>query len=372
MRATRRISLTLYVLTLLTAALAGISCTSKPTSAAGGGTSDTLQLRYARHITLLEHEGTTEALIANPWQKGALLARHEIRQPLTHAALFTASVAALMDELGCLDKISGVCEPEYIANAHIHNAIENRQIINLGSAMTPSREAIAELSPDGILLSPFENVGVVGGLDKLGIPIIPCADYMEATPLARAEWMRFYGRLFGCGERADSLFAAVEQDYLAIKDEANGLEGKRPSVFFDTRNGSAWYMPGGESTLGQMVADAGGRYVFGDNRQSGSVPYSFEQVLDSCSTADVWLVRYSAPKRMTRDELRREYEPYSRFDAFRKQQVWGCNNSELHFFEEYPFHPERLLHDFKLIFSAVATDSADALPDSTLHYFHRL
>ena len=339
-----------------------------------------------------------------------------------------------MDELGCIDAISGVCEPEYIANRHILGAIDEGRIVDLGSAMTPSRERLIDLGPDAILLSPFQNVGSYGNIEQLGIPIIPCADYMEGSALARAEWMRFYGRLFGCGERADSLFAAVEERNSRSADDSRSegvqefrssdnsrssgvqecrssdnsrssgvqecrssddstandslhsevlsellvtpellnspktaspelLNTPKPSVFFDGRNGSAWYMPGGQSTLGQMVADAGGHYVFADNEQSGSVPFSFEQVFDRCRDADIWLYRYNAPRRMTLSLLRSEYEPYSRFKAFREGRVFGCNNAELIFFEEYPYHPDRLLTDFVRIFSG-RTDS--------LRYFHRM
>lgn len=345
---------------LIMTALVAVSCGSRHRRSSGEEGGDTIALRYARGIDLVEHADYTEAIIYNPWQAGGVLNRYAIRRPLTHSALFIASIAALVDELGCIDAISGVCEPEYIANRHILGAIDEGRIVDLGSAMTPSRERLIDLGPDAILLSPFQNVGSYGNIEQLGIPIIPCADYMEGSALARAEWMRFYGRLFGCGERADSLFAAVEERYLEIADDRNT---PKPSVFFDGRNGSAWYMPGGQSTLGQMVADAGGHYAFADNEQSGSVPFSFEQVFDRCRDADIWLYRYNAPRRMTLSLLRSEYEPYSRFKAFREGRVFGCNNAELIFFEEYPYHPDRLLTDFVRIFSG-RTDS--------LRYFHRM
>ena len=360
-------------LCLLGMAVGAVSCSGGGQRHVTDEVADTVALRYARGITLVEHADYLEALIADPWKAGSLLARYEMRQPLTHAAVFISSVASLADDLGCLDAVSGICEPEYMANAHIHHALSEGRMADLGSAMTPDKERIIDLAPDALLLSPFENVSSYGNLDQLGIPIIPCADYMESSPLARAEWMRFYGRLFGCGETADSLFAAVEASYLALQQAGHGAlsasEGgeeahEAPRVIFDTRNGSAWYMPGGRSTLGQMVADAGGRYVFADDGHSGSVPYSFEQVYDQGREADVWLLRYTAQQRMTLPALRAEYEPYSRFRAFREGRVYGCNNAELIFFEEYPFHPDRLLLDLVRIFSG--------RDDEGLRYFHRL
>lgn len=352
-----------WLVSLIGAVLFLASCHGGNRNIAADDKADTLVFRYAKNITFVQHADFAEALIANPWQQGAILTRYELRRPLVHSAVFISSLASLLDELGCLQAVSGVCEPEYIANESIHEAIAAGDIVNLGSALTPTKERIIDLAPDAILLSPFENVSTYGNLDQLGIPLIPCADYMEASPLARAEWMRFYGRLFGQGERADSLFAAVEAAYRTLTEAPHD---DNPSVFFDTRNGSAWYMPGGKSTLGQMVDDAGGRFIFADNDQSGSVPYAFEQVYERAREADIWLLRYSADHHMTLKELQSEYAPYGQFKAFQKGDVFGCNNAELLFFEEYPFHPERLLNDLVHIFHP------EEAPTYALRYFHRL
>ena len=115
-----------------------------------------------------------------------------------------------------LDAIIGVCEAEYIANPRIRESLAAGCITDIGSAMTPDRERIIGLNPDIILLSPYENASTYGNLESLGIPIIQCADYMETSALGRAEWMRFYGRLFGKGREADSLFTAIESRYYTL------------------------------------------------------------------------------------------------------------------------------------------------------------
>ena len=251
----------------------------------------------------------------------------------------------------------------YIADSCIHQAIRKGDIRDLGSAMTPNLESIIDLSPDAILLSPFENANGQGSLERLGIPLIWCADYMEPSALGRAEWMRLYGRLFGCGERADSLFAAVEARYLSIKSANDQSSRTHPSVLFDGRNGSAWYMPGGRSTLATLTRDAGGAYIFADDEGTGSVPFSFEEVYAKGHDADIWLYRYTSQTPFTRETLRRQYKPYAEFKAFRNSQVYGCNNADNLFFEEYPFHPERLLSELTRIFAGDTT---------SLRYFHPL
>ena len=83
--------------------------------------------------------------------------------------------------------------------------------------MSPDIEKIIDLNADAVLLSPFENSGGYGRIESIGIPIIECADYMETSPLGRAEWMKFYGLLTGKEEETDSLFRKIEQQYLTLK-----------------------------------------------------------------------------------------------------------------------------------------------------------
>ncbi len=330
---------------------------------------DTITLRHAQYLTLIEHEGYTEVQIHSPWNRGKLLQTMRVASPNASRALFfTTTHSNLIEELGCIDAIAGICETEYIANPRLLQAIADGKIKEMGSAMTPDRERIASLNPDLILLSPYENASTYGNIEALGIPIVQCADYMETSALGRAEWIRFYGRLFGKGREADSLFLAIEAKYNRLKALTDSItDAHRPTVLFDTRNGSAWYVPGGRSTMAQLVRDAGGRYIFDDNTKSGSVPLSFETVLSRGENADIWLIRYNNGRtRMTLPDLGKVYEPYTLFNAYRKGNVYGCNSAELIFYEETPFHPERLLRDYIRILHP------ELLPDDTLRYFHKL
>lgn len=140
-------------------------------------------------------------------------------------------------------------------------------------------EKIIDFHPDAILLSPFENSGGYGRIEKLGIPVIECADYMETSPLGRSEWVRFFGLLFGKRRQADSLFTAVRADYLQLCDLVKSVN-QRPTVISELKSGSAWYVPGGKSTTGRLYQDAGAAYVWAEDEHSGSIPLSFETVFD--------------------------------------------------------------------------------------------
>ncbi len=161
-------------------------------------------------------------------------------------------------------------------------------------------------------------------MGELGIPIIECADYMETSPLGRAEWVRFYGMLFGKQDVADKMFAETESNYLKLKQIANGLAIK-PKVIIDQRYGQVWNVPGGVSTMGRLIEDAGGINPFASYERSGSVPLAPEKVLAEAHDADVWFVRYNQEKDKSLRELGNDAPVNSQFKAFKDGRVYGCN-----------------------------------------------
>ena len=102
--------------------------------------------------------------------------------------------------------------------------------------------------------------------------------------------------------------------------------------------------------MARLFADAGADYFWKDDEHAGSLALSFESVFDKAQSADFWLFKYSAPTDITLRTLASEYSPYSRFIAFEKGLVFGCNLTSNRFFEEVPLHPDLLLKDFILIF----------------------
>ena len=322
-------------------------------------------MELASYIDVHETPHSYNVRIANPWKKGTLLHTYTftdslpsdysfnrnvntVQVPLQRVVVMTNSLAHLMVELGVEDCIAGVCEPEYISDTLICARLADGSITDCGNSMYPTIEKIMELNPDAIMVSPFEQTGY-GQLEKLGIPLLECADYMETSPLARAEWIRFYGRLFGAADRADSLFIQVRNKYHALCDLA-AKTPHQPKVMLDTKSGSAWYVAGGGSTIGRMIADARGTYIFADNENSGSVPLSFETVFDKAQDADVWLLKNSNSNVLTYRLLESDFRQYSSFKPFKEKNIWVCDVNQVPYFELSAFHPELLLADFMAIF----------------------
>ena len=350
---------------LLTALL--VSCGGRQTTASQEA-GDTVVFKYATQLNIVRHKDYTEVVVKNPWKEGKILhsyllvpdsidpydisltSHHSpltstiVRTPLRRSVMFTTVHCAMLMSFGCEQSIAGVADLKYIKIPWIHEQVKAGRITDVGEGMSPVVEKIIDQRPDALFLSPFENSGGYGRLEEIGIPIIECAEYMEPSPLARAEWLRFYGMLFGCESRADSLFAVVDSSYCALK----GLftVDKQKSVLLDKVTGNVWYVPGGQSTIGQMIQDAGGNYPWADDDHSGSVSLPFEAVLEKAGEADVWLFRYSSDHDITPDELLSEHHGYGQFKAFRSGEIYGCDVERSLFYEESPFRPDWLLGDY--------------------------
>lgn len=322
---------------------------------------DTLDLKYAENLRVVSYDGYRVATLRNPWDTleilhtYVLVGRDEplpdslpqgtvVRVPLQKAVIYSSVHCGLMEELGALAAVGGVCDLRYIDLPYIKEGCRTGRIADLGSGMNPDIEKLMALHPDAVMLSPFENSGGYGRLGKLDIPIIECADYMETSALGRAEWMCFYGLLFGAAPQADSLFAEVDSCYRRLKMRAK-LSSTSLSIVSEMKSGSAWYAPGGRSTIGRLFQDACGRYAFADDTHSGSVPLAFETVFDKAGDADVWLVKYNRDRDMTYADLEADYIGYTGFKAFKTRNVYGCNTAKVPFYEETPFRPDYLLSD---------------------------
>lgn len=368
-----------YILILLIAVSLS-SCGARTGGSQGDG--DTLHLKYSSLLTIVKYESYTEVSIRNPWKEGMLLhsyilvPRHIalpsnlphgtiVRTPVSRAAVFTTVHCSLLTTIGRGTNIVGVADLKYIKIPYIQEQVRQGHIADCGSGMNPMVEKIIDVKPDVILLSPFENSGGYGKLEETGIPLVECAEYMETSPLARAEWMKFYGMLFGETERVDSLFTVVDSSYNALKAQVQQV-GVGRSVLIDKMVGSVWYVPGGKSTLGQMIKDAGGRYPWATDEHSGSLSLPSETVLERAGDAEVWMYRYSSDHEQTYSELQSGYHGYKQLKAFADKQVYGCNVEKTLFYEESPFRPDLLLSDFIQI---LHPDSPHTTP---LRYYRKL
>lgn len=322
-------------------------------------------LRYARGLTIKRFQHYTAVEINDPWKVDQLLQRYilvardqplpdqlpqgtVVTVPIRNVVVYTAVHAGIIDLLGESDRIIGVCEPRYMELPAIREGVKSGRIADLGESSSPNVEKMIELGAEVIIATPFQNSGY-GAAEKMGIPIIEGADYMEALPLGRTEWITFYGLLFGKSDEAARFFAEREAAYLQLKELTTAVS-HRPTVFSEKRFGSTWYVPAGDSYIAHLFHDAGADYLFRELPGSDSAPLSFEAVFDRAIHADLWLIKYNLEEPLSYSRLRNEYTPYEHFDAFTNRRIYGCNTGKVPYYEEFPLYPDYLLKDYVYIF----------------------
>lgn len=330
----------------------------------GGDALEPIALRHAQQLTLERGEHYVVARLANPWKKGQTLQTYilldstldtppvdapkgvVVRVPLRHAVVFASPYASLLQMLGREKAVAGVADRQYMLLPYVQQGVKAGSIADCGNSMQPSVERMLALKADGIMLSPYEGSSF-GALEKMGIPIIQCADYMETSALGRAEWMRFYGILFGAEAEADSLFGVVEKEYGALKAKAQTARQTR-SVLPDRRVGSVWYVPGGQSSVGTLYRDAAGSYAYAKDEHSGSLSLPFETVLDRFGKADFWLMSYQG--QLSRQSLLAEYAGYKTLKPFQTGEIYACKVDSVPYFEQVSWRPDWLLGDLVQLF----------------------
>lgn len=333
---------------LLLCAVVGILFSCGNVSKKRGDNTTARRPAYARLLQMDSTDKGYTFTVGDPWQRGRTLQKVTITLPYRRVVVFTTAHCQLLEYLGAADKIVGVCDAQYINIKDIQQRLnlkdgEKGKIVDCGSSMEPDIERIVSLHPDAIILSPYEGMSL-GRLERLGIPIIEAADYMETSSLGRAEWMKYYGRLFGCGHRADSLFHIVDSTYQSLKAYAASLH-KGLSILTERKTGATWYTPGGESTIGVTIRDANGSYAFSEDKHSGSLPLSFEQIIAKAGDSDIWAFKFNGTRLMTKDDLLKEFHGYDALKAFRTGQIYECNCSQVPYFEEVSWRPDYLLRE---------------------------
>jgi len=370
------------ILTVMTLSLLP-SCGGGNASHSGEGIQ--IALHHARNLSMVElDDSVTLVTLRNPWDTTRTMARyalvprgHEIPAslpegtvaltvPLKRSVVYSGVHVALIDELGAFDAINGVCDAGYINDERAKAAIASGKITDCGSNQSPNMERIVSLHPEAILLSPYEESDEAARFARTGINVVETADYMEPTPLGRAEWMRFYGRLYGKGDKADSLFSKIERRYAEVRDRAAKAK-TQPYVLFDRLYSGVWNVPTSRSVTGKLINDAGGLNPFATHRESGSAHLTAEEVLYRAQDADIWLIRHFEPSGLSLTALKADNPIYSKFKAYKTGNVYGANTLKRPLFEDGAFHPQLVLEEMVRLLHPELT-----APGDTLRYYRKL
>lgn len=336
---------------------------------------------HARLLTIAERpDGVVRVDIVDPWTDNALLGRYAlvdrdsvlptdlpddisiIRTPVQKAAVFSTIHTAALNELGAVDIIAAVADGAYFPeNDTISTLIKDSGVIDVGSSMQPSAELLIAAGAEVVLTSPMQGATI--NLPQNMAPIA-MADYMEDSPIARAEWILLLGELSGKRELARAIFDGVIERYSDLVFKVSCASTKRPKVLIEVEQSGVWYVSAGESYMAQMLADAGAEWPWADTKGAGSLALNLETVAQKALDADLWLVR-SYGYETTKESLAAMNPRYKSFKAWKDGNILSCNTAERNIFDVTAFHPDEVLAEYVAIFHP------EVLPDYELKYFRR-
>ena len=296
---------------------------------------------------------STIITIYSPWQKGEVMQRLAFSQPYERIVCTSATHMGFIHELGMMDKVVGVCRPERVYNL---SKEDRERIADIGDDMQPSMEKILLLNPDLVILYTYaQGDPIPAQVEALGIPILYCNEWTETTPLARAEWIRFFGAIFGCLNHADSIYTSVKDAYAQLKVDSLKFKGK--SIMSGMSWRGTWYVPAGGTFMGHLFRDAGAQYKYKDNPSTSSIPLTMEQAIQDFAQADVWV----GCEANSLKELEAIDKKHTWFNAFQTGQVYNFRRRALpsganDFWESATVHPERVLQDLQKVLRGDTTN----------------
>ena len=249
-------------------------------------------------------------------------------------------------------------------------AIRAGKLPDVGRNAEVNVERMIDLQPDMVTVLGLGNPEKDNypALMKAGLKVVLIADFMEATPLGRAEWIKFMALFFNREAMAEKLFDEVALRYEKMAGIARNVPQK-PAVFMGFDDDGKWYMPGGQSYQARYLADAGANYLWADDQSSGRVPLSLEAVFDRAADADVWVNQSQSWTKL--EQVLGADERYAKFAAVKQGSVYN-NNARLNptggndYNESGHANPDVVLADLIKIFHP------ELLPDHELVYYHRL
>ena len=270
-----------------------------------------------------------------------------IRIPVQKVVVTSTTHIPMMELLNEENTLIGFPNLTYISSERTRKRIAKGEVAELGNDDNLNTEILLELHPEVVmtiatpLANPQEKI-----LKNAGIIVLPNGDWLEETPLGRAEWIKFFGALYNKDKEADSIFRAIESSYLEAKKIAQHAL-KKPTVLSGALTKEIWYLPAGQSYMAHFLQDAATDYLWADTTGKGSLSLSFENVFEKASQADLWI----APGHYkSMDELQEVNRHYAEFEPFKTKSVYsfatvtGDNGGSL-FYERAPIQPHIVLKD---------------------------
>lgn len=360
---------------------------SESTSASNSSTQfeTTTQADYAEGFRI-SYQGNYKLLeILNPYQdrtdtlRYLLVAEGEtpdttiadaqtVEVPVQSIIATSTTHLGLTEMLDAHEIIDGMVGSDYVYTKEIREGIDKGDITTFPEGEFNKEEALA-LGPDLIMVSggqssQFDDYEVLMDSD---IDVLLNSEWLETTPLGKAEWVKVLGALLNKEELANEKFEAVAQEYNRLKKLTENVD-KKPLVITNMPHKGDWYVPGGGSFTARYLEDAGAEYPWSDNSETGGLRRGFESVYEQGLQADIWInpgETTTIEEILGSDRRFEDFKPVQEGDIYnntRRTNDSGGND----YWESGVIYPDRLLADYIHIFHP------DILPDHEFYYYEKV
>ena len=329
----------------------------------------TNEVVYATGFELQHYNDFSVLKVTNPWPNSDLNYTYilskdlknipdslsgflQIQIPIQKAVVTSTTHIPSLVELGVENSLVGFPGLNYISNEVIRKKIDAKQIKELDDNENVNLELVLDLQPDLIIGHSYDGENKkLENIKNAGLKIVYNGDWVENTPLGKAEWIKFFGALYDKNSEAKVVFDQVVSSYNQAKDLVSKLPNK-PTVLSGAMYQDVWYLPEGESWMAQFIKDAGGNYLWSESKGVGSISLGFESVFDKGQKAQFWI----GPGEFTSYQQMENANPhYNQFAAFQNKKIYsysvkkGASGGTL-FYEEAPNRPDLILKDLIHIF----------------------
>jgi iron complex transport system substrate-binding protein len=296
-----------------------------------------------------------------------------IEVPVSRFIAMSTTQLPHLTQLGLLDALIGLDSFLFVSSPEVQALIDAGELVEIGSGAGVNVELVLDVEPDVVMTYGFSpEFDAHPKLLEAGIFTALNAEWREASPLGRAEWIKYTALFFNAEAAANDAYGAIVDEYEAARQLVADIPLEdRPVVLMNTFSsfGNAWSIPGAQTFVGALVRDAGGVMALGELAPEDSAQLSFEAVYDGALDADIWIA--GAFGVSTLDDLLAQDSRYADFSAVANGQVWNNDrdvnpNGGNNYFELGVTNPQLVLRDLIAIFHP------DVLPDHEFLFHRRL
>jgi cobalamin transport system substrate-binding protein len=316
-------------------------------------------IKYAQGFKIQHFENFTKLIVNAPYQNSNEIVEFilsdsieksnltTIKTPINSIVVTSTTHIPMLELLDVETKLVGFPNTNYISSKKTRKLISKGFIKELGHEESINTELLLDLQPEVVVgFSLNSNNKMFAVIEKLGIPVILNGDWLEETPLGRAEWIKFFGVLFNKEIQADSIFNEIEKNYNAAKKIAS-KSNEKPSIISGGLFKDIWNLPAGESFEATFLKDANTNYLWKNSKGKGSLSLNIENVFDKGQKADLWI---SPSFYKTLEQLKKANDIYPQFKAFKNKKVYTFVNKQgekggIIYFELAPARPDLVLKD---------------------------